>query len=413
MALKTVFNLKNSVAAMLSGIDTNNIDDLNGCLERAAKIMLQKADVPEASGIQNITLYSGVFDYPCDSTIFGTAINDIRPQGISRNPSNFVTKVNQEDFDRTKNFYYPSGTMSTFQYQNGLPIIRIVAPFPKQQTIIDAMNATTGWVAAGTASGLTQDVTNFYQSPASLRFTLTGAGTGTLTKTENSTSLSSYQGVGVAFLAIEMPSTATASNLTSVELRLGSSASNYNSVVVTTGFLGSWVSGNWLLVAFDMSTATTVGTPNWSAITYVQTLFVTTGTITNFRVGGLWISFPTPAQILFQSAAIFLPSGTTTALTTITANTDSITLADPAYTIYQHECAIAVCQQVGGTLGSATISTLEAALNGARSRTGQVINLGLYDLYRGDNPSESLRKLGTYYDNSTGYGGTNWGYGPR
>lgn len=412
MALKTVSELKNSVAAMLSGIDITNVDDLNGCLERAAKIMLQKADVPEASGIQNITLYSGVFDYACDSKIFGTAINDIRPQGISRNPSNFVTKVNQEDFDRTKNFYYPSGTMSTFQYQNGSPIIRIVAPFPKQQNVIDSMNATTGWVATGNATGLVQDVTNFYQSPASLRFSLT-SGTGTLTKTENSTNLSVYQNVGVAFLAIQMPSTATATNLTSIELRLGSSSSNYNSVIATTGFLGSWVAGNWILVAFDFSTATTVGSPTWGAITYVDLIFTISGNITNFRVGGLWISFPTPAQILYQSAAIFLPSGSSTAITTITSNSDSIILTDPAYTIYQHEAAIAVCQQTGGTLGSSTITTLEAALNGARTRTGVVINLGLYDLYRGDNPSESLRKLGSYYDNDMPYGGNNWGYGKR
>lgn len=411
MALKTIAQLKDSIAAMLSGIDISNIDDLNGCLERAGKIMLQKADVPEASGIQNITLYSGVFDYPCDSTIFGTAINDIRPQGISRNPNNFVTKVNQEDFDRTKNLYYPSGTMSTFQYQNGTPIIRIVSPFPKQQTIIDAMNVMTGWTAGGTASGLTQDVTNFYESPASLRFTVTGLGTGTLTKTENPISISSYQGVGVAFLAIEMPSTATATNLSTISLKLGSSSSNYNLVTVSTGFLGSWVAGNWLLVAFDFSTASTVGTPDWSKITYVQVLIGTLATIVNFRVGGLWISMPTPAQILFQSAAIYLPSGLSTPLTTITANTDSIILTDPAYTIYQHECAIAVCQQTGGTSGSATIATLESALNGARARNGQVINLGLYDLYRGDNPSESLRKLGSYYDNFTGYGGgfnNNW-----
>jgi len=124
MDLHTVSEYKDSVAAILSGIDLNNVSDLNGALERAASVMVQKADIPETSFIQNITLYSGVFDYACDPRIFGTAINDIRPQGISRNPSDYVLKVNQQDFDRTKNFYYPSGTMSTFQYQNGQPIIR-------------------------------------------------------------------------------------------------------------------------------------------------------------------------------------------------------------------------------------------------------------------------------------------------
>lgn len=401
--------MKNSIAAMLSGIDLNNVDNLNGAIERAARTLIQKADIPEASGIQNITLYSSVFDYVCDPSIFGTAINDIRPQGISRNPANFVTKVDQEDFDRTKNFYYPSGTMSTFQYQNGQPIIRIVAPFPKQQNIIDPMNATAGWVAAGTASNLVQDTINYYQSPASLRMTVTGLGTGTLTKIINSTDLSVYQGVGVAFLAIEIPPGTTATNLSSLAIKIGSSSTNYNLVTASQGFLGAWVSGQWLLVAFDFAAASTAGIPNWSAITYIQVLIGTLATIVNFRVGGLFISMPTPAQILFQSAAIWLPSGSTTPINTITLNTDQIILSDPAYTLLEHESAIAICQQTGGTLGSSTIATLESALNGARARNGQVINLGLYDLYRGDNPSQEIRTTGSWYDTELPYNGPSRG----
>lgn len=403
MALKTVSQYKDSVAAILSGIDLSNVDNLNGALERAARTLVQQADVPEASGIQNITLYSGVFNYPCDTRIFGTAINDIRPQGISRNYWDTVIKTDQEDFDRTKN-WYPSGTRSTFQFENGVPIIRIVAPFPKQQNIIDQMNTigTTPnqWVAAGTASGLTVDSTVFYQSPASLRFTVTGLGTGTLTKALNSPlSFSSYQGVGVGFLAIEMPEGVTATNLSTVSLKLGSDSSNYNLVTKSAGFLGAWISGNWLLVSFDFSTASTVGTPDWSAIDYVQVLIGTLATIVNFRVGGLWISLPSPAQILYQSAALFLPTGSSTTLTTITSNTDSIILNDPAYTLYEYEGAQAILEQVGAGASDATSIKINKKLHGD-SMTGDP---GLYALFRGDNPSQELRQVGSYYDTSMGY----------
>lgn len=399
MSFKTVFQYKDSVSGLLSGLDLSNVDNLNGALERAARTMVQRADIPEASGIQNTTLYAGVYDYPCDPRIFGTAINDIRPQGISRNASDYVVKVGQADFDRTKKYYYPSGTMSTFQYNNGTPIIRVVAPFPKQQNIIDPMNATTGWVASGTASGLTQDSTVFYGAPASLRFTVTGLGTGILTKTlTSSLNLSQYQNVGVAFLAIRIPDGATATDLATVSLKLGSSSTNYNLVTQTSGFIGSWVSGDWLLVAFDYSGGSTVGTPNWSAINYVQVLMGTLSTMVNFRVGGLFISLPAPAQILYQSAAIFLASGTTTTTTTITADTDSIILNDAAYTIYEYEGAIAVCSQTGGTAGSAMIQTFQNILHGVRARNGAVIEPGLYDLYAGDNPSQELRTVGSYYD---------------
>ena len=398
--MKLVSDLKYQVAGLLSGVDLNNVEDLNGCLERAASTLVQKADIPEASGIQNITLYSGVFDYLCDSRIFGTAINDIRPQGISRSPSNFVSKVNQQDFDRTKNMYYPSGTTSTFQFDNGVPIIRIMAPYPKQENIIDPMNSITGWVAGGSASALTLDTVDFYKSPASMRMTLTGNSVGTITKTLNSSDLSTYEGVGVVFLAIEIPSTATASDLSNISVKIGSDSSNYDSVTSASGFLGAWTSGNWLLVAFDLSGSTSTGTPDWTKIAYIQLGITHAASIVNFRVGGLWVSFPTPAQILYQSAAIFIPTGSTVAKTEITEDTDTIILTDPAYNIYLQEATLAVLQNTGAGASDAASIRIDQLLNGGAN------NAGLYAMYRGDNPSQEIRTSGTWYSNDAGYDNT-------
>lgn len=413
MAFKTVAQYKESVSGMLSGINIENISDLDGALERAARRLVQNADIPEASGIQNITLYAGVTDYLIDERVYGTAINDIRPQGISRNPWDTVSKLDQQDFDRTKGLY-PSGTISTFQFNNGTPIIRVVAPFPKQQIVISQMNAigTTpnAWIAAGTASGLAVDQTVFYQSPASLRFTLTGSGSGTLTQTlQNPLSMANYQGVGVAFLAIRIPPNATASDLTNMSIRIGSDSANYNAVNATQGFLGAWVSGEWLLVSYDFSVASTVGSPNWSAIDYVQITFNHLSTMTNFHVGGLFMALPSPAQILYQSAAIFLPVGSNTTSAEISAPTDRIILSLPAYNLYVYEGALAALQNTGASESSATVATLNQVLNGVRARNGAVIQDGLYDLYRGDNPSQEIRLTGSWYDggSSTNNYGTN------
>lgn len=398
MALKTVSQLKDSVAGILSGIDLSNVDNLNGALERAARVLVQRADVPEASGIQNIVLYSGVFDYACDTRIFGTAITDIRPQGISRPPSDYVYKRPGEQFDRTKGFL-SNGTMATFEFFNGQPIIRIVSKIPQQQVIIDQTNSTTGWVAAGSASGITQDTAVYYQSPASLRFTLTGSSSGTLAKTlVNPINISSYEDVGVAFLAIRIPDGATSTHLTSIVLKLGSDSGNYNNVSETEGFLGSWVSGEWLLVAFDFAGAGQTGTPDWNAIDYVQITFNHTSTLINFRIGGLWISQPSPTQILFQSAAIFKASGAE-ASTDITSNDDQIILNNPAYTLYEYESAVAILEQVGGASADSAIANINKKLNGSGN------DIGLYAFFRGDNPSQELRTVGNYYDDGPGYGG--------
>ncbi len=386
MALKTVANLRDSVSGMLSGLDLNNVFDLNGCFERAISTQIQKADIPEASNTQNINLYSGVYNYSCNSRVFGTEIKDIRPQGISRNPWDYVYKKPSETFDRLKG-YLDNGTMATFEYSNGLPIIRIVSKIPVPENVIDSMDSTTGWTAAGSASGLTLDSSVYYQSPSSLRFLLTGASTGTLTKTLSSTlDLSSYEDVGVAFLAIRIPDNSTATDITSIQLKLGSDSTNYNNVSSTTGFLGSWTSGNWLLVSFDFSGASQTGTPDWSAIDYIQISITTLTTQTNFRVGGLWISQPSPHQIFFQSAAIFIPSGSTTAQTTITATTDTITLNDPAYNIYLHESALEVLGNTSGGGGDSMRESTEKKL------------LELYARFRAKNPSESLNNIDNYYE---------------
>ena len=402
--LKTVSEYQDSVSAILSGLNMNSVADLYGTFERAARTLVQKADIPEASGIQNIVLYSGVYDYACDPTIFGTAITDIRPQGISRPAWDTTTKTTQQQFDRFKN-YGARSTTSTFEYVNGVPIIRINAPFPNQNVTLDPCTSIGNWVASGTASGLTQDRAVYYQNPASLRYTVT-TGAGLLTETLSSTvDLSSYEDVGVAFVANFIPSNSSA--YTSMTLKLGSDSSNYNSVTVTTPFIGTFTDNEWQLVAFDFAGASQVGTPNWSAIDYIQLTDNVTGTITNIRKGDLFISQPTPSQILFQSAAIFIPSGSTTALTTITSGTDTIILNDPAYNIYLYEGALAVLENTSGGAGDPMTERINRKLNG----DGTDKNIGLYGMFRGDNPSQELRTTSSWYDvkqgGSAGYGNTN------
>lgn len=390
MSFHTVSSLKDSVAGILAGLDMGNVPDLNATLERAAANMITRCYIPEASGVQNISLYDGVTDYPINTSIYEADLVDVRPQGISRPIWDFAVKTNQANFDRTKNYYW-NGTRATFQYNTGTPIIRIVTQGVTQKVLLDSMNDTTGWTAAGTASGLAQDTSSFWQYPASLRFNVT-TGTGTLTKAISSADISSYVGVGVAFLAVYIPDT---SLLTSINLKLGSSATNYYSVTATTGFTGAWTSNNWLLVPFDFSTASTTGTPDWTAVDYCQVSIVTTGTETNFHVGQLFISMPTPYQILYQSPAIFLASGATTPTTTITADTDQIIFNTAPYNIFLYESAYAVLENMAGDVANKMFDRISQRL-GINPVTGEVIG-GLYKPYMADNPSEQIRQFNTYY----------------
>lgn len=400
MALHTVGELKDGVSALLQNIDLDTVTNLNGALERSARTVVQQADIPEASGVQPITLYGGVSYYAAPTTIFGGAINLIRRQGEASAPWDYNYKVPVDQFTRTKN-YMPNGYMLDIEYRNGVAMLGISTPITFPKVILDPMNETTGWAVGGSASGLAQDTTNYYQSPASLRYTLTGASSGYIEKTlTNPIDLSVYEGVGVVFLAINTPS---ATNLTAQAIRIGSSSTNYVSVSDTDGFLGAWTANNWLLVALDLAGASETGTVDWENIDYIRVTSTTGATITNFRVGSVFISLPSSNEILFQSSAIFLnSSGVPTQA--ISGDGNTIVLNDAAYQLYEYESALSIAVQQGGTLASNFVQMLRTMLYGNGNT-----DLGLYAQYRADNPSAELRMIGSYYD-SGGYDG---GYGGR
>lgn len=384
--MRTVQNLQDRVSAELSGIDLTEVNDLFGCFEQAAATLIQQADVPEASGRLALFLYDGVTDYSPGTTIFGSAVVDLRPQGVARLPWDTAEKTYVQRFDRVK-CQVPFGYLLTFEYRQGTPIMRVAQAKAQQRIVLDWMNSTTGWVAAGGASNLLLDSTVYYQQPAALRFNLAASTPGTLTKTlTRAIDLTAYQGVGVGFLPLMIP----AQNLTSLKLRIGSDAANYYEVDVTTGFLAAFYANDYQLVSFNLSTATTTGTPVITAMDYVQIIATGNGTaMNNVRFGGLWISLPSPHELLFYSPAIF-KAGTSDPSATISSINDLIILGDPAYNIYVRECARAVAQQQGGTMGG-IVAALDLELYGAPNKTG------LYQKFRGSNPSEELRSVDNWY----------------
>lgn len=381
----TVAQLKDGISAILGGTTVNNVSDLYRALERASATTLQRADIPEASGVSNYMFYNGVFNYPAPPTIFGGALIDVQPQGVTRSPTDYVYKQPIELFDRTKCFL-PNGVAVTFEHYLGQGIMRVAQVRAPLRAILDPMNDTSGWTLAGTGSGLTTDTTVYYQSPASLRFQV-ATGTATLSKTIDSIDLSSYEGVAVGFLAIDTPS---ATDLSSLVIKVGSSNLNYTAVTETEGFLGAWVANEWLLVAFDLADGVNTGTPDFSNLTYIEVDTVATAPLVNMRLGGLWLSLPTPYTVLYQSDAIFLSNGALSE--TINSDDDEIILNDAAYTLYEYECALAIAIQQA----TPEMQPVMDRINGILQGSGKT--LGLYDQYRANNPSEQIRQIGSYYD---------------
>lgn len=391
MALKTVSQLKQAIKRKNTGLVIDQFEDIDGSIEEAARTVLSKVSIPEASGRLTMKLYDNVYDYSPSNLgkVFGTSLVDFRSQGHTRNATDKVYKKGITAFDQTKHLL-PNGYMITFEYDEGTPIMRVASPKPTQRVVLDTIDSTTGWTLAGEGSGLTLDETDYYESPASLRFALTGTGltpTATLTKTIDQVDLSTYEDLGVVFLAVKIP---TASALTSITLRLGSSDSAYDSVTATSGFTFSFKNEKWMLLAFDFSTATSTGTPDWSAIDYVQLRILHTAAMTNFRIGALFICIPSPHELIYETAAIFkAPSASP--LQSITGDSDEIVLTDAAYTLLEKEACRTVAKDVGGNQSRVIVAELDEELddNGGKP--------GLYSLYQQNNPSQRVNQTTNYY----------------
>lgn len=384
--MRYVSTLKDSITGILSGLNLNNVQNLNGAIERGARKLTQLVKIPEAMGRQNITLYDGVYDYLAPTGIFGSSLIDFRPQGIVRNMRDQSYKIYIDKFDMTK-AHLGQGTNLTFEYRNGVPIMRVAKSALHVKATLDTCQETTGWTAGGSASGLVIDNTAYYQGVGSLRFNLASSGSqGYIEKTLTVQDLTTYLGVGVVFVAIEMPST----NITNVGIRLGSSSANYYQASNTSGILGAFTSGNFLIVACDLASSTTVGTPDISKIAYLRVYMDYDGTaMSNVRIGGVWASLPSLYEVLFQTAGIFKTSGGTIS-NSIVNNNDEIILADDTYTIFEHVASWEIAKSVSG--GEATNFTEQE-----KDELFNPIN-GLITLYRTDHPSQELRSLSNYYE---------------
>lgn len=380
--MKTIGELKDSVGGILQGTNLDTVTNLNGALSRAARVLAQHVDTPEATVTRNYMFFDGVYDYPAYDTIFGTALVDIRPQGVSRQPWETVIKRPISMFDQTK-IYLPTGYEATFEWNLGVPKMRVAQKRANQSLLLDNMGDANSWTAGGSITTLYDDTATYYESPGSIRFNLPS--TGTITKTlSNTLDLSTYEGVGSVFLALWLPST----DLTSVTLRIGSNSSNYTEITATTGFIGAFQANNFQLVQFDLANGTTTGTPDYDNIDYLYVSLTPGSAMTNVRVGNLFIAQPSAHEVIYQTAAIFLSSGVMS--NTISSEDDQIVLNDAAYTIYEYMCAQEIAIQSGGLVSQIVIDRIKNTLFDDK--------VGLIPKYRADNPSQELRLIGSYYD---------------
>lgn len=262
----SINDANNDLAAVIHGTTINEITNIYGLHYRTARHLLNDIDPIETvkKSLTTTPLFTSVWDYACPSDLKGNRIIDISPQYI-RYQDQLITQTFNQPFDIDKNLNFPNSEF-TIQWNNAVKTIRINDTSLPQGVVLDSCEATTGWTANSTASTLTENNVNFASGAGSLCFNVT-TGTGSISRTlSTSVDLSSQLNQASLFYYLYLP---TGSQLTSTEIRWGSSSSNYYSRVSTVTNEGNAFATGWNLIRGDWLGATVVGSPVSTAIAYL------------------------------------------------------------------------------------------------------------------------------------------------
>lgn len=346
----SVSNAKSDLDGILHGTTSNQVTGIDNLLNRAARQLLLDCDPQETKRISQFAnpIFNSVFDYAVPSDLKGNKVIDIRPQ-TPRYPSEVWLQGYNQAFDLSKWWTLQDGF--TINFNTAVKTIRIAAPqLPAPILINGATDATSNgtWSVGGGATSLSTDNVNFISGGGSLEFNLAAASaTGYL---ENSTmaqlDLSTYVNQSSFFFYTYLPD---ASDVTSIQLRIGSSSANYYSSSVTTNQQGNSFEDGWNLLQFQWSSMTETGTVDDENIDYVRVTWSYNSTLqTAVRLNNITEILGRILEIEYYSKYMFRDVTTGAFQETVTDDSNLINLDTESYNLFLYQAAYLAVQQTQG-----------------------------------------------------------------
>ena len=345
----SVLDLKNDLSGVLHGTTNNQIQNLDGVIDRAARQLLLDIDPQETKRTLEFVnpIFNNVYDYPIAVDVKGNKIIDIFPQ-VQRIPQDIWLQDYNQAFDVMKQNIFSMSNMFTMNFNTGLKTIRLNCPFLNPPVIINqiegiSLNGT--WAKGGTASNLSVNNTNFAQGSGSLQFDTTVGAAYIENSTMTSVNLSEVENQSSLFVWVYVP---TGADLTSVNLLWGSSNTDYWSLTVTQNQQGTAFVNGWNLCQFTWSSASSVGSPNSSAVNYARITLNVTGSLTGCLVNGLDSILGTILSYEYYSKYLFRSATTGAFQETVLDDSDLINLDTDSYNLLFNKVADFATQQQQG-----------------------------------------------------------------
>lgn len=349
----TIATAEQDLEGMLHGTTLNQITNLTNLENRAARQLLLDLDPQETKRTVEFTtpIFNSVYDYAIADDVKGNKLIDIFPQ-VQRIPQDIWTQQYNQAFDVAKQNIFSMANMFTMNFNTGLKTIRLNCPFLNAPVVIDqiegiSLNGT--WATGGTASNLAVNNSNFAQGSGSLQFDVTTGAAYLENSTLTAVDLSTVENQSSFFTWVYVP---TGTTLTSVNLRLGSSSTDYWTGTVTQNQQGNAFVNGWNLCQFTWSTLSSVGSPNSSAIDYARITLNVTGTMTGCLLNGLDSVLGTILNYSYYSKFLFRDATTGAFQETVTDTSNIINLDTESYNLYLNQLFILAAQQQNGVNGA-------------------------------------------------------------
>lgn len=273
-------------------------DDFILFLNKANEYVATGYKMPTTERLSDLLLFTGVNEYALPSDFAGI-IEPQKPYG------NWNPNFNHQS---TREFmHWPYGRTTSLRFDRDSQYLVINEPSGDTIQLQDFESLTDNgaWSISGDGSNLALDTQIFTQGNASLRFTVTGSGGTTTLACTGMTyplDITDFLTQAWIFIDLQCPSTNT-SAITSIQIRIGSDASNYYQMSATTRYRGDTIVGGWGLIGFDLAAKTTTGTPDYTNIDYIQIVITngTSGTNGTYRLDNLFLAKAMYFQLPYYS----------------------------------------------------------------------------------------------------------------
>jgi len=236
-------------------------DTLNEAVRTVKTEMKMRSHKRKAELVPN--LFSEIYEYTCPTDLEGLSIIDIPAQSTREDGEFNLVPPEQFRRDRKK------GDIAIDDY-NGSRILLIDSSVVDWTSKFISTTSLSDWTAFGDGENLVLNTYDYINPSSSIEFDISSAGgttAGIYADAFGTENLSEYiTSDGAVFVNARLTS---ATNVTNMKLRLGTSSGAYYEFTTTTQSDGTAFQNGWNTLRFSMLSPTTTGSPDSADIQYV------------------------------------------------------------------------------------------------------------------------------------------------